>query len=65
MSQNGKPRLQCVDGRHPSSDIPAGVLPLTCQSEWKQLSRQTGGQSNPHKWLAKSCFLEDLKCGEA
>ena len=49
---NGKPRLDCVDGRHPPSKTPVGILPWTCRSEGKRPSRQTGGQSNPHKWLA-------------
>ena len=34
---------------------------LDMQSEGKRLSRQTGGQSNPHV----ACFLKDLKCWEA
>ena len=49
---NGKPRLHCVDGRHPASKTPVGVLPWTRRSEGKRPSRWTGGQSNPHKWLA-------------
>ena len=49
---NGKPRLDCVDGRHPPKNTPVGVLSWTCRSEGKRPSRQTGGQSNPHKWLA-------------
>ena len=32
---NGKSRLECVDGRHPSSKTPVGVLPWTCRSEGK------------------------------
>ena len=39
---NGKPRLECVNGRHPPSKAPVGVLPRTCWSEGKQQSRQTG-----------------------
>jgi len=29
---NGKPRLECVDGRHPPLKTPVGVLPWTCRS---------------------------------
>ena len=36
---NGKPRLECVDGRHPPSKTPVGVLPWTCRSEGKRPSR--------------------------
>ena len=32
---SGKPRLECVDGRHPPSKPPVGVLPCTCRSEGK------------------------------
>ena len=49
---NGKPRLECADGRHLPSKIPVGVLPWTCRSERKRPSRQTGGQTNPHKRIA-------------
>ena len=40
---NGKPRLECVNDRHPSSKTPVGVIRWTYQSGW---------QSNHHKWLA-------------
>ena len=33
-------------------ETPVSVLPWTCWSEGKWLSRWTGRQSNPHKWLA-------------
>ena len=49
---NGKPRLKCVDGRHKPSKTPVDVVPWTCRSEGKRPIKQTGGQSNPHKWLA-------------
>ena len=32
---NGKPRLECVDGRHPPWKTPVGLLPWTCGSEGK------------------------------
>ena len=32
---NGKPRLKCVNGRHPPLKTPVGVLPWTCRSEGK------------------------------
>ena len=32
---NGKPRLECVNGRHPPSKTPVGALPWPCQSEGK------------------------------
>ena len=32
---NGKPRLERVDGRHPSSKTPVGVLPWLCRSDGK------------------------------
>ena len=35
-----------------NSKTPVGVQPWTCQSEGKLPNRYTGGQSNPHKWLA-------------
>ena len=64
---NGKPRLECVDSRHPPSKTPVRVLPWTCRSEGKWPSRQTGGQSNPHKWLASRkiwCWEAwDTTCG--
>ena len=41
---NGKPRSETA------SKSPVGVLPWTWQSEGKWPSRQTGGQSNHHKW---------------
>ena len=44
---NGKPRLECVDGRHPPPKTPVGVLPWTCRSEGKW-----SGQYNSHRWLA-------------
>ena len=58
----GKPKLECVDGRHPSSKT-VDVLPWTCRSEGKWRSRQTGGQSNPHNWLAsrKIWSFEELE----
>ena len=37
---------------HPPSKTSVRVLPWTCRCEGKRPSRQTGGQSNPHKWLA-------------
>ena len=49
---NGKPRLECVNGRHPPSKTPVGVLPWTCRKEGKCLSRYIGVRSNPHKWFA-------------
>ena len=49
---NGKPRLECVSGRYLLSKTPVGALSWTCRSEGKWPSRQTGGKSNPHKWLA-------------
>ena len=63
--QNGKPRLEC---RHPPSNTPVGMLLWTCWSEGKWLSRQTGWQSNSHKWLASQKFqsageLETLPVG--
>ena len=60
---NGKPRLECVNGRHPPSKTPMGVLPRTCRSEGKWPSRQAGEQSNPHKWLAsrKIWNVEELE----
>ena len=36
---NGKPRLECVDGRRPLSKTPAGVLPWTRRGAGKQPSR--------------------------
>ena len=36
---NGKPRPECVDGRHPHSKTSMGVLPWTCRSEGKWPSR--------------------------
>ena len=47
----------------PPSKTPAGVLPWTCRSERKRPSRQTGGQSNPHEWLAsrKMRSVEELE----
>ena len=48
---NVKPRLECVSGWNLPSKTPVGVLPWTCRIEEKWPSRQTGGQSNPHKWL--------------
>ena len=56
-------RLECVTGRHPPSKTPVGVLPWTCRSEGKRPSRQTGGQSNPHKRLAsrKILSVEELE----
>ena len=48
----GKPRLEYVNGRHPPSKTPVGVLPWTCRSEEKWPSRQTVRKSNPPKWLA-------------
>ena len=36
---NGKPRLECIDGRHPPSKTPVGVLPWTCRNEGKRPSR--------------------------
>ena len=35
------------------------VLPWTCLSEGRWLSRQTGGQSKHYKWF---CVWEDLRC---
>ena len=32
---NGKPTVECVDGQHPPSKTPVGVLPWTCRSERK------------------------------
>ena len=60
---NGKPRLECVNGWHPPPKTPAGVLPWTCRSEGKWPSRQTGGKSSPHKWLAsrKILSIEELE----
>ena len=31
----GKPRLECVNSRHPTSKTPVGVLPWACQKEEK------------------------------
>ena len=36
---NGKPRLECVNGRHPPSKNSVGVLPWTCWGEGKWPSR--------------------------
>ena len=36
---NGRPGLECVDGRHPPSKTPVGELPWTCGSEGKWGSR--------------------------
>ena len=36
-------RLECVNGQHPPSKTPVGVLPWTCQSEGKWPSRYTSG----------------------
>ena len=32
-------QTECVDGRHPPSTAPVGVLPWTCRSEGKRPSR--------------------------
>ena len=32
---NGEPGPECVNGRHPPSEPPVGVLPWTCRSEGK------------------------------
>ena len=38
---NGKPRLECVDGRHPSSETPVSVLPWTSRRrEWRKMTEQ-------------------------
>ena len=60
---NGKPRLECVNGRYPPSKTSVGVLPWTCQNGGKWSIRYTDGQSKPHKWLAsrKIWSVEDLE----
>ena len=30
---NGKPRLECFNGRHPPSKAPVGVLPWICRNK--------------------------------
>ena len=44
--------LECVDGRQPPSKAPAGLLPWACRGEGRRPSRETGGQSDPHRRLA-------------
>ena len=58
-----KPRLECVDGRHPPTKTPVGVLPWTCRSEGKRPSRQTGGQSSSNNGLllGRSEVLRSLR----
>ena len=60
----GTTRLARVNLRHLPSKTSVGVLPWTCWSEWKWLSRHIGaGQSNCHKWFSsgKSSSVEELK----
>ena len=42
--------LSSISDEHPIK-TPVGVLPMTCWSEGKQPSRQTGWHRKPHKWL--------------
>ena len=60
---NGKPRLECVNGRHPPSKTPVDILPWSCRSEGAWLSRCNGGQSHYRKWLAsqKIWSVEELE----
>ena len=60
---NGKPRLECVNGRHPPSKNPVDVLPWSCRGEGKWLSRCNGGQSHYHEWVAsqKIWSVEELE----
>ena len=39
---NGKPSLECVNGRYPPPKTPAGVLPWTCRSDGKWPDRLVG-----------------------
>ena len=59
---NGKPRVECVNGQHPPSKTPVGVLPWTCRSE-RDTTEQTDWQAKQPSQVA--CISEDLKCGEA
>ena len=58
---NGKPRLECADGRHPPSKTPVGVLPS--MPEWRDSTEQTDWRAKQSSEVA--CFSEDLKCWEA
>ena len=60
---NGKPRMACVNVRHPSSNNPVGVLPWTCRSQRKWQSRQTVGHNNHHRRVAsrKILSVEELE----
>ena len=59
---NRKPRLECINGQHPPSKTPVGVLPRTCLSQGKWLSRQTGRQSDHHKWPSQKMWsVEELE----
>ena len=58
---NRKPRLECVNARHPPSKILVDVLPWTGRKRRKWLSRQTGRQSNHHKYLVFRKMMRSLK----
>ena len=53
-SGSGKPRLECVDGRHPPSKTNVGVLPWTCWSEGLLLRRSGNLRSTRHYLRAQS-----------
>ena len=60
---NGKPRLECVGGRHPPSKTPVGLLPWTCRSEGKWPSLNDWRARQSLKWLAsrKIWCIEELE----
>ena len=57
---NGKPRQECVNGRHPPSKPPVGVLAALDMPEWRETTEQIDWRAKQPSQVA--CFSEDLKC---
>ena len=58
LTDSGTPGL---DGQHPPSKTPVGVLPWTCRSDGKcQMTEQIDWRAKQLSQVA--CCLEDLKC---